>query len=275
MREWLSRYQIIFPSEHGSWSMLLVPFLIGAGVGLFAASPAPGAGAAVLLCFLAVMSVFLARQPVALWDRIRRGRGRRAHLPAAIFWAAVLLANGAAAGTGLLALGRWPVLWLALPALGVLALTLALTALRGPRQLGVELIGVTGLALAAPAAYVSATARLDALAWLVWALSALHSVISVLYVRLRIDEQHQRATRRQAVWVVAAHALSVAGLAAAAAAGWLPWPVALPVGLLLVRALVAARRRPRIDDVKRFGFTEMGLGLAFALVVVVAFALLR
>ena len=275
MNEWLRRYRIIFPSEHGSWSMLLVPFLIGAGVGLFATTPALHAGSAVLLCFLAVMSVFLARQPVALWDRIRRGRGRRSQLSTAVFWAVVLLANAAVAGAGLLALGRWPVLWLALPALGVLALTLALTALRGPRQLSVELIGVTGLALAAPAAYVSATGRLDARGWAVWAVSALHSVISVLYVRLRIDEQHQRATRGQAAWVVAAHALSVVGLAAAGIAGWLPWPVALPVGLLLVRALVAAWQKPRIEDVKRFGFTEMGLGLAFAVVVVAAFALLR
>lgn len=273
MLGWLKRFRIIFPSEHGSWSLALVPFIIGAGVGL--ASPAPNAALAVTLCFLAALGVFLARQPITLWDRIRRGRGRRADLSAARFWSAALLAVAGMAGAGLLALERWPVLWLALPALAVLTVTLALTAWRGPRQLSTELVGVAGLALVAPAATVSATGALGATAWLVWALCVAHNVISVLYVRLRIDEQHGRASRRQAIWVVAAHALSLLGVAGAVFAGWLPWLVAFPVGLLLLRALIDARRRPPLDNVKRFGFTEMGLGLAFAAFVILAFLLTR
>jgi hypothetical protein len=44
---------------------------------------------------------------------------------------------------------------------------------------------------------------------------------------------------------------------------------------LVLRALYAARRSPALEDMKRFGFTEMGLALAFALVVVLAFGLAR
>jgi hypothetical protein len=190
-----------------------------------------------------------------------------------MFWSAALLMIAALSGAGMLALGRWALLWLALPALAVLAATLALTAALGPRRLGTELIGVAGLALSAPAAAIAVTGRLNALTVIVWALSAIHSIIGVLYVRLRIDERHGRASRGQAAWVVAAHALSLLAVVAAALLGWLPWPVTIPVGLLLVRALIVARQRPPITSVKRFGFTEVGLSLAFALIVVAAFLL--
>ena len=272
MGEAVKRYKVIFPSEHGSWSMTLVPFLIGVGTGAVA-TVGPFAALGAGLCLLAVLAIFLARQPVSLWLRIWRGRGRRSDLSTARFWTLALLAMAALAGAGLLALGRWPVLWLAAPAAGVLGLTLALTIWRGPRQLSTELIGVIGLALTAPAAYVSVAGRFDATAWLVWAITAGHNAISVLYVRLRIDDRHGRATGRQATWVVTAHTVSLLAVVGAAAAGWLPWLIALPVGLLLVRALVVARRRPSIADVRHFGFTEMGLGLAFAAIVVAAFLL--
>lgn len=269
----LNRYKIIIPSEHGSWSLTLVPFIIGAGVAFAAASPAGYAGLAALLCLLAVMGVFLARQPLTLWFRIERGRGPRSQRAAARFWSLALLATAGLAGAGLLALGRWPVLWLALPALGILLLTIVLTLLRGPRQLLTELIGVAGLALAAPAAAVAVTGTLGALAWLLWGITALHNVISVLYVRLRIDHKHGRATRAEAAWVIVAHALSLAAIVALAWLGWLPLLVALPVAGLLVRALIVVRRRPLVEDMKRFGFVEMGAALTFAALVIVAFML--
>ncbi len=274
MREMLQRYRIIFPSEHGSWSLTLTPFLIGAGVGVVAGAGAYAA-AATTLAFVAVMTLFLARQPISLWVRVMRGKGRRTDLGAAQFWSLLLGGLAGLAGGGLLTLGRWPVLWLALPAVGVLALTLALTAALGPRTLAVELIGVIGLALAAPAAYVSVTGHLDTTAWLAWGLCALHSVISVLYVRLRIDERHGRASARETWAVIAAHALSLLAVIAAAGMRWLPPLVALPMGLLLVRALYVAHRRPQIGDVRRFGFAEMGVALSFALLVVLAFLLGR
>jgi hypothetical protein len=267
----LTRARLILPSEHGSWSLALVPFVIGAGVGALA--PAPNALPAALLCLVAVMALFLARQPLNLWLRIARGRARRSDRPAALFWSAALLIVTALSTAGMLALGRWAALWLAVPALTILITTLALTAALGPRRLATELIGVAGLALSAPAGAIAVTGHLDALTAIIWALSAMHSVVGVLYVRLRIDERHGRASRGQAAWVIAAHGLSLLAVVAAALIGWLPWPVTIPVGLLLIRALIVARRRPPITSVKRFGFTEIGLSLAFALIVIAAFLL--
>ncbi|HEC21839.1 MAG TPA: hypothetical protein ENI95_02855 [Chloroflexi bacterium] len=264
MKKLLQRYKIIFPSEHGSWPLTLTPFVIGAGVaGRF---PLP-----VWLCLLAILALFLARQPISLWLRIRRGKARRADAPAAIFWSLLLSGIAALAGIGLLLSGRQAILWLAAPAVGVLALTLGLGAWLGPRRLSVELIGVVGLALAAPAAYVAATGTLDTTAWLVWGISALHSVISVLYVRLRVDATHRRLSPAGARMVVLAHLLSLGIVLGTAAGGWLPWLVALPIALLLVRAVYAAWRRPPLDNVKRFGFTEIGYSLAFAAIVIIAF----
>jgi len=266
MKAFLQRYKMILPTEHGSWSLMLTPFVIGAGVAGKLTPP-------VWLCLIAVLALFLARQPVTLWIRIQRGKGRRADGPAALFWSAILLVIGGLAGIGLLAIGRWPVLWLALPAVGILIITLAITAWKGPRLLSTELIGVIGLALAAPAAYVAATGQLDLTAWLTWGVSAAHSVISVLYVRLRIDERHERATYSQAMTVVAAHVFSLAAAVGLSLAGVLPPLLAIPVGLLLIRALYAAWRKPPLNDVKRFGFTEMGLALGFAALVIAAFLL--
>ena len=246
MKKLLQRYKIIFPSEHGSWPLTLTPFVIGAGVaGRF---PLP-----VWLCLLAILALFLARQPISLWLRIRRGKARRADAPAAIFWSLLLSGVAALAGVGLLLSGRQAILWL------------------GPRRLSVELIGVVGLALAAPAAYVAATGTLDTTAWLVWGISALHSVISVLYVRLRVDATHRRLSPAGARMVVLAHLLSLGLVLGTAAGGWLPWLVALPIALLLARAVYAAWRRPPLDNVKRFGFTEIGYSLAFAAIVIIAF----
>jgi hypothetical protein len=271
MQPLLARYRLILPSEHGSWSLTFVPFIIGAGVG--GLTPAPGALPATLLCLITVLALFLARQPLNLWLRITRGRGRRSDRPTALFWSAALLIIAALSGAGMLALGRRAVLWLALPALITLITTLTLTAVLGPRRLITELIGVAGLALSAPAAIIAMTGHLDALTAIIWALSAIHNLISVLYVRLRIDERHGRASREQAAWVITAHTLSLLAVIAAALLDWLPWPVTIPIGLLLIRTLIIAYRRPPITSVKRFGFTEAGLSLTFALIVIASFLL--
>jgi hypothetical protein len=157
----------------------------------------------------------------------------------------------------------------------VLAFTLAMTVWLGPRHLATELIGVAGLALAAPAALIAGTGEVAALAWIVWGLCAAHNVISVLYVRLRIDQRHGRASATQGVVVVAAHVGSLILTVVGAAVGRLPLLVALPIAALLGRAFVVAWRNPPLENVKHFGFTEMGLALLFAALVVAAFLIAR
>ncbi len=265
--------KLVLPTEHGSWSLMLTPFVIGAGVAVVFSQN--GSALALLLCLMAVLALFLARQPLTLWLRVRRGKARRSDEGPARSWSLLLIAVAALCGIGLMALGRWPVLWLAIPAGAVLAITLGMAALLGQRQIITELVGVVGLALSAPAAYVAFAGDLSEIAWWLWALSALHNVISVLYVRLRIDQRHERASQAEALTVVAAHLIGLGVVVGFVLGGWLPVLVALPMAALLARAVVVAWRKPPLENVKRFGFTEMGLALAYALLVIAAFVVER
>lgn len=268
----LSRYRIILPAEHGSWSLLLTPFLIGTGVAWAVHGPASMAGLALILTMLTALSAFLLRQPLTLWARISRGKGRKSDLPAARFWSILLAALLALTGIGLLALGRWALLWMLIPVGAVLGLTLALTLARGTRQLLTEIIGVAGLALTAPTAVIAVTGQVKTLALTAWAIAASHSILSILYVRLRINRHHNRTTASERRVVLILHGL---GLIAALAFGWLgglPWLLTLAAALMLVRALALAHR-PSIPNVKRFGFAEMGFALLIVAVIVVGFVM--
>jgi hypothetical protein len=250
---------------------MLTPFIIGAGVSV--ARSQGGSGWALLLALIAALALFLARQPLTLWIRVWRGKTRRSDEAAARFWALLLLGIAAWCGLGLLLLGRWSILWLAVPASAVLGATLALGAMLGPRQLLTELVGVVGLSLAAPAAYAAYLGDLPALAWVVWALCAAHDVISVLFVRLRIDQKHARATRRDGMITVLAHVAALGLITGFIVLGWLPPLVAAPLAALLLRAAIVAWRNPPLENVRRFGFIEMGVSLAFALIVIAAFVI--
>jgi YwiC-like protein len=262
----LRRYKIILPSEHGSWAMLATPFIIGAGV----AGRLP---LALWVCAAAALALFLLRQPVTLLVRVLRGKARPDDAGPAWLWSGLLAVIAIGCGVGLVGMGRAAILWLAIPAGVIMALTVALGAWLGPRRLGVELLGVSGLAMAAPAAYAAASGDLNATAWLTWLIGAAHSVITVLYVRLRIDELHGRASRAQRIAVVAAHGLALAAVIAGIALRLVPALILLPVGLLLLRALYVGWRRPRLDSVKRFGLAETAFALAFAGLVIAAFVI--
>jgi hypothetical protein len=264
---------VILPAEHGSWSLMLTPFVMGAGVAAVTSSPADWGSVAV--CLLAVLMLFLVRQPLALWVRIRRGKASKSRESEALSWSLLLLGIAAVCGDGLALFDRSVVFLLAIPAGLILAATLGMGAWFGPRQMATELVGVVGLALAAPAAYGAASGKLDFLAGLVWVISALHSVISILYVRLRVDHRHERASTLQAAVVVVGHVLSLIAVVAGALVGWVPWLVGVPLALLTLRAAVVTWRQPPLENVVRFGFTEMGLALIFAAIVVAAFVSAR
>jgi len=265
--------KLILPAEHGSWSLMLTPFVIGAGIAA-AASP-PIDWLSVGVCLVAVLTLFLVRQPLALWVRIWRGKGAKNKQSDATFWSLLLFGIAALCGLVLALRGQAVVFWLAIPAGMILAVTLGMSAWLGPRKMATELVGVVGLALASPAAYGAAVGRLNDLAALAWSISALHSVISILYVRLRVDHRHERASRQQAAVVVIGHVLSLIAVIAGAVVGWIPWLVIVPLTLLTLRAVAVSWRQPALENVIRFGFTEMGLALVFAAIVVAAFASAR
>jgi len=265
----LGQYRIIIPSEHGSWSLMLTPFVIGVGIGSVATGRFYAAGA--FLCALAVLATFLARQPLTLWFRVKRGRARASDGRPALFWSAVLLGISGGAVMGLALLDRVEILWLALPVLVILIATIGLAARVGSRHLSVELTGVTGMALAAPAGYMSITGGLDEMAGYAWVIAGLHNIVSILYVRLRIDQLHDRETNRFAGITTAAHLIAVILIIILIVAKSLSWVLPVLFGVLLSRVVYVVMKKPPLTNVKRFGFSEMGLALLFACFVIYSF----
>jgi hypothetical protein len=205
------------------------------------------------------MAAFLVRQPANAWLRIRRGRASRADEPLAAGWSLGLAGVSALCLAGLLALGRVALLWLVIPFAAILLVYLGAARLgrAGMRALWTELIGAVGLALMAPAAVIAVTGGLSGLAWAVWGLMGLQNGLGVLYVRLRLADTHGRPANRSIV--LFGHAAGLGAVIVAGLMGWVPLPVALPFAGVLLRAIWAVSRSRSVSDVRRFGFTEVGV----------------
>lgn len=254
----LFRRALVLPAEHGSWSWLLVPYLVGAAVG-------GSLSLSVLLVLTGGLSAFLMRQPATAWLRIRQGKGRQSDAALATGWTLLFASIAVASLLGLLALGQGALLWLLVPLSALLFLYLSVARIHraGVRSLWMEVAGAVGLAAMAPAAYIASRGHLDVTAWLLWLLLALQNVEGVLYVRLRLSDRRGRTMRRDLVfWAHLAGLLlllTIAGLAP------LPWLALLPFLVFLVRAAWAVASPRPLENVKRFGFTEVAVELASGL----------
>ena len=173
-RRRLFRKSLVIPTEHGSWSWLLVPFFVGAAVASWIVPEGHPYLLPLMLTLVGGLCAFLVRQPAAAWLRIRRGRGNRAAQPLAAGWTLGLALVASICLIGLLALGRVALLWLVIPFASVLLLYLvaARSGRAAMRALWTELIGAAGLALMAPAAVIAATGRVNLLVWALWGLIA-------------------------------------------------------------------------------------------------------
>ncbi|MFQ5400941.1 MAG: YwiC-like family protein [Anaerolineae bacterium] len=252
------------PTEHGSWAWLLVPFSVGAGVARVLNPP-------LFLTLVAGLSVFLLRQPATVWLRARRGRARRQDGQAAVIWIAGLLTLAGLCLIGLLWLGRAAMLWLAGPLVVVFALYLLAsssgrTALRSQWM---ELTGAVALSLMAPAALIAASGRISDETWMLWGAMALQNLLGALYVRLRVHDTHGRPIGRGAIW--GAHLAGLAVVAGMGAWGTLPSPAIVPFLFFAARITWAAKRPRPIANIKRFGFTEMGIEFASGAVIVAGY----
>lgn len=255
------RKSLVVPTEHGAWSWLLVPWLVGAVVGLAAPADAPLPGLALLLTIVGGLCAYMIRQPATAWLRIRQGRGRQADRSLALGWAAGFSLVSLLCLVGLFLLGRTALLGLAIPFAAILVayLLAARSGRAAMRSLSMEVAGAVGLALTAPAAYIAASGELTPVAAALWALMALQNAMGVLYVRQRLADSKQRAANRSlTLW---GHVAAFAVVMASGVSGWTPLLAAVPFAGFLVRALWAVRAPRPVPNVKRFGFTEVGVEL--------------
>lgn len=264
-RRWF-RKAYLLPAEHGSWSWLLVPFLVGAAL-------SDQWSLATLFILSGGLNLFLLRQPATAWLRIRQGRGRPRDAPVTLFWTCLLAWMALLSLVGLLLLQRLALFWLLPPVAALLMVYLAVARINRARvrSLWMELAGAAGLAVMAPAAYAAGSGVLDTTAWLLWLLMAMQNVLGVLYVRLRIADTHQRPGPRLSL--LAAHALGVLVVGLALTLGAAPWLALIPFLFFLLRAAWLARQARPIPDVRRFGFTEVAIELFAGLWLIFIFLL--
>lgn len=261
----LMQKALLLPAEHGAWSWLLVPYLVGAIV-------APGWSWASLLTLLAGLSAFLLRQPATAWLRIKQGKGRRSNEPVAMFWTVTLVVIGLLSFAMLLGVGLTQLLWLAPPILALLAVYVGVSQINRAqvRNFWLEIAGGAGLAIMAPAAFVAGGGQLDPIGWLLWLLMAAQNCLGVHYVRLRIADTHNRSQSRAAV--LASHLLGLLVVALALVLTGTALIACVPFVFFAARALWAMVQARPVPHMKRFGFTEVGIELVAGLWV--AFTLL-
>jgi len=258
------RKHLLLPSEHGSWSWLIVPYFVGAIVGGVI-------NLAVLLVFTGSMAAFLLRQPATLWIRAKRGNGRLRDIPILKKIIAILTTIAILSFIGLMAFGLTDLLLLTLPVslFFILYIFSARQKQSNTRVLGMEVAGSAALALVAPAAMVAATGALSIEAAAIGGLMAAQNVLGVLYVRQRVADTHKRTGNRQLM--LGTHMAVFILTLIATAMQWMPFLAALPALLFLLRALWTYRAPHPIIHIKKFGFSEVGVEIVGGLIVAIAY----
>lgn len=245
---------VALPAEHGSWSLVLEPLVLG-----LLAAPSIGG----LLLALAALCAFLLYRPAKLGLSDRR-RGRRyprtvlaERFAAGFGAAAVALAAGGVALAGAIAL--WPAA-IALP----FAAAYVLLDLRPGRALAAEI--AAPLAFGATAAVVAlAGGTSTLLAAALWLAAVARALPAVLYVRARLRAERQESWR--AAPALAAHVVALAAIGAPVAGGVLGAPAAVAYALLLARAGVGLSPWRRPATARRVGVTEIAWGVVTVLLV--------
>lgn len=251
------------PTEHGSWSFVGEPILLGLLL-------APGWGGLALA--LAAFGAFLLRQPLRLYVKdVRSGRWA-ARTPAArnfaLLYTALTLAAGAVT---LLHLPSVEALLPLLIAIPVFAVQLAQDFANRSRSLIAEISGALAAgALASSIVLMDGWSLLPALG--LWLAMAAKAAAAVLYVRARLRlERGKPASVTQAAL---AHIVGLALLLGAAAKALLPPTAPLAMAVLTGRAVLGLSRWRRARIPKQIGIQEVVYGLGFVLLVAAGYHLM-
>jgi len=228
------------PREHGAWGMLLVPFGTALGV----------AGAFDLKTALLLASTLFFYVARASWLKQQWS------------WTALLLAASLAAALPLFVV--WKLWWLV--AFSGVAAVLAAQPTR--RHLLMQLTATVGLVLTAPAAWYTATGRLDATAFWLWLWNGLYFVGGLLYVRMRLAPVTARCGLR---WLVLGF---FAGLSlfvlALVMANVFSYHLLLAFAPAVTRAAAGVGRLAWPLRIKVLGWSEVAFSVLFGVLLVAA-----
>lgn len=260
----------IVPKEHGAWAVLYGAFLAGIGVAGRVTPP-------VVLLLGAVTCLAFANGPLTLMLRSSGRQEASADRGRALVWLLAYTAGALLCVAPLLALHHMTFL---VPFAMAAACFLVLRAffVRGgeDRSLPGELLGTAGLALVGPTVHAVAVNGAEPVGAVLWLLLTLYFSSGVFYVRMRIRVMMAQrkgasgASSRARLSCLAYHVLLLVLIPALAAGGVVPWAVLLAFGPALWRAAAGLRRQEALLNVRRLGWSEVGLTAAFVLILIVS-----
>jgi hypothetical protein len=263
---------LVIPREHGAWGLLLVPLFTGVVAGY-----ASEHRIWPLLVFtVTALSLFWLRTPLEslIGTSSLTANTERERWTALI--ASMLLATLA---TACLAGLMWKGQNLQLLLLGgatALAFLIqsVLRSLGRKTRMAAQLVGAIGLVCTAPAAYYIGTGRLDKRALILWLANWIFAGNQIHFVQLRIHSARATTLSQKLAhgkFFLLAQPVLFASLVFAAF-----WRVIPPLAIVaffpaLLRGTLWFFTKPEPLDVRRLGWSEMKQGVAFGLLLAVAF----
>lgn len=231
-------------------------------LGLIARASTPGA-----FLTLAAFALLMSRQPLKMAAKDLSQRKRYPRTSWAVGFATVFLALAAALVAVAHAVSTKA---FALPfaAMLLLAGTQFAFDVRGKgRTLLSEVIGVLSASLFAPIIALSGGMEASR-AYLLGAIVAMHSVLAVVYVGVRIDLVHQRPSSLASVGLTALAAMCFGW--ALVWSGWTAWPVAAAFSVLAMRAVLGVSKFRANPKAQIVGVQEVCYALMLLVLTLVA-----
>lgn len=253
---------VALPTEHGGWSFISEPVVLGLIL-------APTSGGLALT--IGAFAAFLLRQPlkIVLKD-VRAGRNVPRTLAA---WRFVMIYGSITILAGIVTLLAVPsFLWL-VPigfSIPVVAVQLWHDAQNQSRSLIAELAGALATGVFA-ASIVLISGWTLAAAMGLWLAIGVKGITTVLYVRSRLRLERNKPAMLS--WTLVAHAVGLGVLLIAVGYGLLPWTVLAAMFILTLRAGVGLSSLRKARPPKIIGMQELGYGFGYVLLVVLGYFL--
>jgi hypothetical protein len=263
---------LVIPREHGAWGLLLVPLFSGVVAG-YASEHRIWP---LLMFTVAALSLFWLRTPVeSLIGTSSLTANTETERRTALVASILLAALASACLTGLMWKGQNLQLLLLGGATALAFLIQSVLRNLGRKtRMAAQLVGAIGLVCTAPAAYYIGTGRLSERAFILWMANWIFAGNQIHFVQLRIHSARAKTfsekLARGRLFLLAQPVL-LASLVMAALWGVLP-PLAIVAFLpALVRGALWFFTKPEPLDVRSLGWSEMKQGVAFGLLLSVAF----
>jgi hypothetical protein len=251
---WREALRVILPKEHGSWSLVLEPLVLGLGI-------APSAAGGALA--LAVVAGFFLRRPLKLWLSGGADPRRPVARRCVILLAAVALAGLAGAAALTAPVRLWPLLLGVPPG----AAFVWFDSRGAAREAAAEFAGSTAFAIV-PLGLATLAGWPLASALALAVVMAGRSLPTVLTIRTYLRRGKGAAVSSAPAFAAALAA--VAAVAFLARARLAPWTAAAAMAVLLGRAwFLLGPLRPRIPATK-LGVAESALGAILVVILIIS-----